>query len=1515
MLEPYLKLLDILKERKFSEKVREIRQTILNRLNSDQFSPHLHRYLRCNLLFIESLPSLEAIDNLPLQANEAYVRVWGIDDAPGQLIYVNKSTRVVCDLGLIQEKLDEFDGHFRVTAEEQTLSEAELKRVNELTGHRRLNEEAEPFSHFSHEPDQISQIKTILNVFHYAELALKDAEGVNLRGIQITKTFNKLYDLNTLYSKTIHYIYKAGYLATHLHVDFIKIFSQELTVLAPLIPLFETFVNDYGDSTNGLLTQMDSREVLHQLGLITGIVVDQMNPRGGEPDYEFLTRLGAAGAYYLEQLTLKIENFSSNVAEKEPQINKQKLDELQAHALQIINALEGRHSSALFLPLEALHYLHLLRHTLALSMSIFEQTGHLHKTTQDKVREKLSILKYEQLPQLFGLTDKIEELGLLAPGTLSRPLMVQMSRFYQVVIEYSQKFVDFSTVGQTLVVLECPLFQESRLQIAYARLADDKRALFKIEQAKLDADKFFKILSKPDYSQMRLLNLVPATKHRLAIYYQSLQPYVSTLDRALNTAIIEGLIGERGFLDRPYISPVRRLIQRHPDFDLVSIIIELQPALNQLILKASASHQLHERLNQDLIRSVSEQVEHLGLKPQEQRQDPFNIDEESVLNNTEIDRPPLIFEDIEGNNRLMTPGLLTPTQALTLYKFYQVEGFKLAGACQAFQAFCQRVSLHVNGEAEKKKLRNLYGVFQSYLIHVGTAEERVAFDKSMVAALTTDGLQAMPLMLGPLQAAIQAYFTERERELRERRKVFSGILKDFVSKEKSQGILVAEGPLVRNYHVIKHREFSKAVAALRASFSHLVLLFNDSVRAQLNGQEVGLPFPELDNVSLRLAQSSQALGLKRLFNGLYHLQMLIEQLENLQDNTTETAFVYTILQVADHLLKAYLLTEAIIHMPYFSLLSAALRHKLNQVIDLVQLLQGLFSPAPTAAPVNGVAAEHAPIFYGLNVMEILPPFILAQRANANLLPEDARRLHQSAEKKAADITRILGKSNSYFSLLFEIPTMYGLFRELKTKLLNMTTMTHEVVVNNLNLINDQLLTNTLLEMDEWEDNLGLKPGSLTTLLQQLFDAFYSGLLEPLGLNSHQHIGLLTSAVPLDERLAAALKRAERAEVELDNLQNKQTILGHFSNCLATYQEKPGEDPRFLQTKRAIVIKAFRDALSLLNEANAELSSDIPPPMALDQALDGWLNASNGPDNPLINIKALTGLCLSSYQGLHASHQQILDTAREKMAYLHTLIGAQPAVKVELNQRLTKFWFKNKLKVALEAQKVNLKHTELVSEYHDDLKHWLNSNEALLVEVAQNSDDISKRMTELLHEKIQEFNQAHYQNYDQFDRVIGVISRWQRYVSTDHPVFESGRTLGQKKELAKQLQALASRKEDLAPMEGVAVGRRLEEIQQYLTINEKMCEATMCNACYHPVFTWLWLEQTILSFLEWIRIYTPERKKCHDQLIQSMTPPTEPARGQWHVFFPTWPRRTYDLPIVAGGEQQPMEGEVAQPVLA
>ena len=141
-----------------------------------------------------------------------------------------------------------------------------------------------------------------------------------------------------------------------------------------------------------------------------------MRPIGGDVDFNFLTQFSGVLPGYIQQLTQAIQKYSSGVQEHEPKLNKERLNELQTSALNLLNDIEKTQNGNLFGPVAILDYIHIIRNIITLSNSTLEQVGQLTESSHDVVINKLAQFKYTVLPALFGLVDKIEINLMLGPA-------------------------------------------------------------------------------------------------------------------------------------------------------------------------------------------------------------------------------------------------------------------------------------------------------------------------------------------------------------------------------------------------------------------------------------------------------------------------------------------------------------------------------------------------------------------------------------------------------------------------------------------------------------------------------------------------------------------------------------------------------------------------------------------------------------------------------------------------------------------------------------------------------------------------------------------------------------------------------------------------------------------------------------------------------------------------------------------------------------------------------------------
>ncbi len=1543
-----------------------------------------------------------------------------------------------------------------------------------------------PFTHFSHEPEQISQIKKIINALYHAELALKDVETVDLnayiRGLKLKESYYK-------YHHAMHHIYQACYLLSHLDIDLADMFRQEIVLLAPMFSALKEYAESYGQETMGLWSKMDRHALPHQIGVVGGIAIDQLSPQSGEADYDFLAKFGAILPKYLDELRGYIEQFSSQVSFYEPNIDKKKLDELQDAALKLLYALDRTEGSSLLMPLKLLHYIHIIRYTITLAQSIFEQAGHLTGSAQKEVLAKLSILKYQLLPQAFGFTDKIEAQVILRPGLLTKPMMTSVSRFYQSLIYYVDKFVDFKEQGQDLVTLEDSKFVENRLLATYKRKAEASVAILSAQEAHKAARHFFSILANPKYQTLRVVELPADVKSELTRYYKLFQSYILTFDVPFNNAIISGLTGTKGYFDSWY----------GLNTDKIAKICEMQLILQERLAKVIASHEFHQKLNDAIIASVSQSAQQLKLFPYQGSDDPYVIVEANELKLAAMDALTSLKGALDKQPRphteIQTSSLLTleekirgyeeasvepyiPREQLSLeeteilFKFYEVKREKLDNACNAYDEFYQCIQmehaqellnfpgydvistdvpptletlhelpmatagyvrvksdahdtlyyvhkltkeckeLHLNPEKradfdacmekmvrhdqvakhgcvlikvstdptemffddlktltnnrmglivynqcfyyldpnhkevellpedpEKKedmavlhvrlesleygqvrraksdtlkhivslltqtkevhletissitghmhlnlprKLAQLYGLFQPYLVGgllsdiarkaiPKTAEEVKKIDAEMVVALQTKDLQqTIPTVFAPLLAfdeSIRKRFSKGRKTILKHSKECGELFSRLTHIANDSKTLKQDESLTdRAYHVMKC-QFSGDIAKFRKDLYQWTDVFNSAIKAKLQPSKKDLPFPELEDDNKRLEETIQTLAIKRLFNCLYHLEVIGKNLEALNDKSDQTTYVYLVRDIFSDLYDVINLTDGLMASPHIRVMIGDIWEKLQQSYKTLMDFSKNYIPEVAPGEIDLFTKDHsAVLLYTLNALMVLPDHITALRAGKKLTDAELKSLHQHTEKVTTDIERILASCNSSFKWFLEIPAMYQLFGELKGKIAAVASLSYDAIMDHLTGIHDDVLNKMLLEADLWENNLGFRSGTLSGPLKEILDAFFQGLLEPLQLKSAQHIELVGSMTPINNRQLAVIKRIELAKHQQKEIEEHLTLFQRLSGRMKYYLEQKGAPEHFLATLRAVMIEDFKMALPTLKTIKPLLQIDLKPGDKSSQGLDALFKDQLGSD--ITNVAAMVTAGHSYYKGLHASHQLTLHISEGQMSYLETLKQSQVSLNEQFVEKYTKSSFKKKAE-AFATKEVGLIYCG--REYSDKLGRYLQQFEEEIVSASKNEEDIDKKVGLLLREKVKNFEQLYYQQYYHLETIQSQIDHLKRYlhqanidIQNNCSVFESPKTRRKKSVLVNHLETLASRSE-------LDVRERVERLKGYIL--EPTFKTKLLEYHHYDSFTFAWLRQCFWSLVELLFLYTPAHRKCYHGLVESTNVPS------------------------------------------
>ncbi|ARG96442.1 hypothetical protein [Legionella micdadei] len=1092
---------------------------------------------------------------------------------------------------------------------------------------KNINKFGEPFTQFETEPKQVTQIKEAINGIYHAELAFRDLETVNLRNKS-----NWLADFHKLWFHTVKHGYHASYVLTHLGIDLTNIFSDEIKQAISLLRRFTDFSNQHADDAAAFAAKLKEYPISYNAGLLAGIAVDQMSAGSGKVDYHFLTQFSAVLPGYIQQMANYIQQYSPELTSVKPTLDQKKLDKLRNESYKLLFSLESlQKDNDFFLPAKVVYYVDILRHVIYLSQSTLEQMKNLDESSQEVIRNNLAELKYKWLVPLFGLVDRIEDEALLAPGTLSQPLMVQLKPFYQLLIHYTSNVVKFSQKGRELVTIEDDKFIDLRLEATRQRVNKAKRRLVELEEAQKAFKIFFTILEKPKYKNHALIGLPKPTKTALAKYYKYLQPYVKQLDRDLNNDIIRALTEESKWLGS--IHPRHWLPHSYEKIKIAKLL-ELKEKIKTNLTGDQATQSFHVKLNEDIIKSIQDRSE-LHLIPYESEGNQFSASEYEALSAKVDLQDALQFAvDPMGNSQLVNLEDLDSNQAFILHEYYAEKIDKLEKAQKAYEDFFEEIRLHhpnllveIDDEI-KMKLYRLYRVFHSYSVDSLTHNLGLPNRDAEIIEVLANGAEisekAASLSTHHFMRRnryLQAYFTDTLVSWRNRAELLQTLAHTKLKQAIESSCLVPDTtPVERPDHVIKHREFSTAIGEFKNTLFKLTGLFNNAVRKELETthsptifSESISPFPELKDRNQALAQAKQVAGIKRLLNCVYHLEKTCEELENLNEKSFQSFYVYHLVKAYNHVSDIIELATDLHQDPHFKLLADDLVSQAKRISHALVSGSEPYRKDPTSVtiPGNDKKVQYGSIWYSLNAFMLVPAHIATLLKQTDLTQNELSNITSHTKEIVLNIESVIESSDSYFKLFLKTPLMYRLFKELKYKLKQFSMLTHDSVMNHLEEINTNVFAQILLETDQWEDKVGLKPGQLSGPMKTLLDELYRGLLEPLGCISQKHIALLTNDKPLIERINETRKRRLEAKAEQESYRPNYLLMKQLVECIDSYENftTPGFGPPqsadLIALAKRDLLDAFEKALPVLQKESAliaSLSGEIRPSPGIDALL-------------------------------------------------------------------------------------------------------------------------------------------------------------------------------------------------------------------------------------------------------------------------------------------------------------------------
>ena len=1360
-----------------------------------------------------------------------------------------------------------------------------------------INKEGEPFTHFELEPDNITQIKKLINALYHARLALLDLEHMNIHDLG-----DSYQNIKLLWNHTIEEVYQASYLFTHLDIDIREMFGQELSMIMPLISQLDDVFQKKTGGTQKMAETLKTFPLSYKVGEVTGTAVQQMRPSTGDYDYSFLTQFSADLPGYIDSLSKWIREYSSVIIKQQVHhnhegteelqqgaewdtfqdlllpVDRKKTEELQQVALSLLNDIEHLKGNSLFVSLKFLKYIHVVNHIITLSMRTLDEIGNLNDSSQDVIRDNLAQLKYKLLPELFSLVDKIEEHTLLTPGTLSLPLMSKTKELYALLIEKASIPVNFQVKGEELLSIEDAPFINARLAGTHQRIDSAKSVLFKIKKAQAAFDGFYKMVESLD-GQTYLSQLSRKTKDELIEYYKLIKPYVMQADVDANEAIINALQGSAPWFANKYISTA------HPKEKIASVL-EIQKKIQQVITKKKETQNFYLKLNSALEASITQHAE-LVLFPYKSKGNLFITDEFALLSLKDAQLKSSQFKNENHDIVIIDKKQLTFDQAFELHQLYAKKQTKFEKALKSYMQFLELLKEYdvrktINGKrfldfsnlpkGLKAELRILYMIFQPYFIDgvlAGFNDSAADFDiflvRSFDATVTAPIAPALDLF-GLLEEHYQKYFSTFDLMWRKKSNEFLKLAEETHDNEYRELPLQVDAISGnRHHHVIQHTYYSKFAREFRIALFEVTSLFNEALRKSLTPQTYGVPFPELEDSNLVLAEAQYVIALKQVFNSLYYIEEILLQLEKLNNKSWESMYVLHLYYVYKHLLKLHSSMERLKSDPKLKFIIGELYNKTQLILATVQEHSEAYKVASETISNEPITTNS--LWYSLNAFYISPKHIRALRNTHYLTAEELNQLHSQAKNATVVIENLIKNSSSYFKLFLQSPKMLKLYRELTNKMNEFISTSHDAVMNNLDQFQSQIFTPMLVEADRLEDSLGLQPGLFSAPLKNIIDEYYKGLLKPLSLDSKTHIDLACDKTPLNQRVKHIQGQIEEVTTELVTLRKRYRAV----EVLNTGLEKHASLQHILPcpehsqiAAQASLVSLYKEALPTLVKLQKTLNigaSDAPADIVLDQYLNSTINEF---DFGISNIRGVANAAHHKYLGLQATAEMKLATAKEKLAYLQDLEVSQDNDKEDFVKKYTTESFTKQVK-ELSKRHIGLHFT--YREYTKKIGNYLLTFQDEIIDKAKLAEDINQEVNSLLKDKISQFEQIHYPQFYQLEMIRAALSKFNAYFDHSNAEIEHGNSLVENKvslnAKVEQITTLA----DLCKNKSLPVADRILAIKNH--VKNPNFERIMLSHQEVNTLSFNFLALAFLSLLEALYLYTPPRKKIYIQLNQAI----------------------------------------------
>ena len=400
--------------------------------------------------------------------------------------------------------------------------------------------EKKAHTHFSTQAQQITKIKKIINSTFYIQALLRQTERLEI-------SFSGIFGIGTA---VINYLngaiydnmYRAITLLADSEIDFAHRFKDEVSEFLQILARFKQLSTMTGaqiaapQSAPGIYSPTYSFQAGHTTGFITRNIYDA----NGQWDIDVFSQFSADLPKHIDMLTTLINANNSSVIQHAPNINPAQLRALQKEATKLLNTLKHTKNNAnrsklnpLYQMYQIINYAFLIRQIIVLLSTTLTQVGQLNEAYQESLRDILSTLQEDGFSLLVNYADHAEIELLLAPGTLSRPVVKTINSINHYLADHIKSLANFSFLGEELLTIENSNFLAKRVATIQSMFQESQQARQQILWAQEALPLF-------------LDNLATANRSVLRTHYAWLAPYVQKINPLLNRDISRVLTKTQG---------------------------------------------------------------------------------------------------------------------------------------------------------------------------------------------------------------------------------------------------------------------------------------------------------------------------------------------------------------------------------------------------------------------------------------------------------------------------------------------------------------------------------------------------------------------------------------------------------------------------------------------------------------------------------------------------------------------------------------------------------------------------------------------------------------------------------------------------------------------------------------------------------------------------------------------------------------------------------------------------------